>query len=314
MMEDEKDKVPLAVKNAPKEGALLKNSWPLVNHGNCKIHFARWNGSIHPLDDWLKDKSRWQAWQQSPTQKNEFNRRYIFSLMQFYHEAKTWLFGGMYKVIGRTGDGGYNVEPIQFGEEYIGRLKIQSPYMARTARTNMKPYYNNFQVKEMLDEPYSGPKFIPFPGFDKVKLSFKTLKDLVDEDNPNWRNALESVKGVYLITDTKSGKRYVGSATGQAGVWGRWEEYMNKGHGGNVGIAEFIKNLGGLSYCQKNFHFTLLEHFSPTYSKQTILYREGYWMDMLHTIDTSFGLNKKSAKKAEGGYMKTGYSPSQRED
>ena len=314
-MKDEKDKVPLAVKSAPKEGALLKNSWPLVDHGNCKIHFARWNGEIHPLDDWIGDRSRWQVWQEYYPGKNDFNRDYIFSLMQFYHEPKTWLFGGLFKVLERPPQyrNQYKVELDDFGKDYIGRLKIYSPYGARQTRTLMKQYYSEFVVKEILSKSYADDSFRPFPGFDKVNLSFKELEKFITDDNPNWRTALGSVSGVYLITDMQTGKRYVGSAYGEDGIWGRWSDYIESGHGGNKGIIELIESCGGKEYCRENFRFSLLEYCSPAVSENTIKYREGHWMEMLHTLHKCWGLNKRSAKKPTGGYMKDGYSPSQRE-
>ena len=33
--------------------------------------------------------------------KNEFNRQYVFALMDYHFEKDTWLFGGIYKVLSR---------------------------------------------------------------------------------------------------------------------------------------------------------------------------------------------------------------------
>ena len=286
----------------------------LAGHGlkEYKIHFARHNGESHPLHVWVKNKNKWKKWQEYRplTKKGKpidvFNRKYIFALMQFHYEPNTWLFGGVYEVKDRSGKS-YKVKRTNMGVDYIGRLKIYSPYKARATRTKMEEFYDDFEVKELLDKPISNIFPRSFPGFDMVNLSFKDLENLMKSDDPDWRNQLESVRGIYLITDEKTGKRYVGSASGDGGVWGRWGSYVYTGHANNKGIRELIedKNLKkkerGLNYCRKNFHFSLLEHWTHMASKETIKYREGYWMEALRTLGgksgSKWGLNKKRPKR-----------------
>nr|GFC16447.1 hypothetical protein [Tanacetum cinerariifolium] len=73
-----------------------------------------------------------------------------------------------------------------------------------------------------------------FPGFKAVDISHSTLKLVVKEQIDSWRSALSSVAGVYLISDREHHMLYVGSATGEGGIWARWETYAHGGHGGNV--------------------------------------------------------------------------------
>lgn len=135
-------------------------------------------------------------------------------------------------------------------------------------------------MKEILSERHSGRLF---PGFDDVDLSFDELKTLVRNKSPDWRTALENVKGVYLITDTKTDKRYVGSAYGDKGIWSRWGEYVDSGgHGGNKALKELVTN-PTLEYARTHFRFALLEHRSPKTSDDVILNREGFWKDILRT-------------------------------
>jgi hypothetical protein len=65
-----------------------------------------------------------------------------------------------------------------------------------------------------MSEPYSGRSF---PGFEDIDLSFEELEALVRNTRPDWMAALASVKGIYLISDTNTGKRYIGSAYGDQG-------------------------------------------------------------------------------------------------
>ncbi len=86
---------------------------------------------------------------------------------------------------------------------------------------------------------------------------------------------------IYLITDTSSGKQYVGSAYGQGGIFGRWTAYSNTGHGGNV-------ELRGLD--PHHFEFSILEIVPALLSEIDILERESRWKARLGT--RKFGLNK----------------------
>ena len=49
------------------------------------------------------------------------------------------------------------------------------------------------------------------------------------------------LKNLAEETYTKTGKHYVGSASGaQGGIWGRWSEYAHTKHGGNKGIVDLV--------------------------------------------------------------------------
>ena len=141
-----------------------------------------------------------------------------------------WLFGGVFRVLQRHPDR-YEVELTDEGAGFIGRLKLRSPYRERATRVKFENHYVSLNVEEVLREPYSGRSF---PGFEDIDLSFEELETLVRNSRPDWKAALASVKGVYLISDIKTGKRYVGSAYGDQGIWSRWCDYVATGHGGNV--------------------------------------------------------------------------------
>lgn len=267
---------------------LLKDIWPINNTNDFKIHFARIdNYGSEPLEVWVggkSDKTEWLGWQEYASGRNDFNQQYIFSLMKFYHETDTWLFGGIFEVLERKNDGkdGYKVKLTQIGREFIGRLKITSPYKSRTTRTLMEPNYSEFEIKEILPEPYSGR---PFPGFEEIDVPFDELETLIKKDRLDWKTALESIKGIYLLRDTKTNKKYVGKADGAGGIWSRWKNYIDTGHGGNVGIQKLIKDSGDTEYSKKHFRFALLEPRSFSTTDEKIQAREDYWKEILGTRD-----------------------------
>ncbi len=210
---------------------LLWDIWPIsqTEQESYKLHFARWNAENQPLEVWVRDKREWQGWQEYKPTRDEFNRPFIFALAHFYHEPDTWLFGGVFRVLQRHADR-YEVELTEQGAGFIGRLKIRSTYRERATRVKLEGYYSNLEVREILAEPYSGRSF---PGFEDIDLSFEELEALVRNSRADWQGALGSVKGIYLVSDTKMRKRYVGSAYGEHGIWARWCEYVATGHGGN---------------------------------------------------------------------------------
>ena len=92
----------------------------------------------------------------------------------------------------------------------------------------LENYYDQMIVSELLREPYTGEQF---PGYEKINHDFAALEVIFRTHRPDWKAALEHIKGVYLITDKSNGKKYVGSAYGDYGVWARWSCYIGTGHG-----------------------------------------------------------------------------------
>lgn len=264
----------------------LGDIWPITDLADYKVHFARWNGDVQPLEVWARDKDEWQEWQEYRPGRDDFNRPYIFSLAQFYHETDIWLFGGIFRVLTRHEDR-YEVEAMEIGKTFIGRLKLRSPYRGRTTRVNLENHYSSFEVQEILREPYSGRSF---PGYDDIDVSFDELETLVRNDRPDWKTALESIKGVYLITDLKTGRRYVGAAYSDRGVWSRWCSYIESGHGGNVELRSLVTD-PSLEYCRANFRFALLEHRSNRTPDEVVIAREAFWKRILLTRG-EHGLNR----------------------
>ena len=264
----------------------LQDIWPISSPESYKLHFARWSGKAHPLEVWVRDKKEWQGWQEYRPAKDAFNRPLIFTLVQFYHEPDIWLFGGVFRVLHRHADR-YQVELTDEGAGFLGRLKLWSSYRKRATRVKFENHYQNLEVQEILRETYSGRSF---PGFENIDVSFEELEALVLNSRPDWRAALSSVKGIYLISDIKTGKQYVGSAYGDQGIWSRWSTYVATGHGGNVELRGLVKD-PTLKYCRESFRFALLEARPSPTPDEIILAREAFWKRILLSRG-KYGLNR----------------------
>ena len=272
---------------------MLRDIWPIENLHDYKVHFARRNThGVQPLDVFARDRDKWRGWQEHRGKRNRFNREFIFSLADFYHEHEggIWLFGGVYEVKARHPDH-YKVELTQQGAGFIGRLKLRSCYTERNQSVMLEGQYNGFKVQEILPELYTGRAF---PGFDNIHLSFCELEAIFRaEKRLDWRSPLQSVAGIYLITvhTANTVRQYVGAAYGGSGVWSRWAEYIRTGHGNNARLAELVDEGGGIDYCRQHFRFTLLEHMPLRTRREIAQAREDHWKRILGTRGRG-GLNR----------------------
>lgn len=259
-----------------------------------KLHLACYNQIEQPLNVYLRGWDEWVSWNEWRGGKNDFNREFIFSLIQFYHEPDKWLFGGIFKIIHRYDDWantevGYEVELMDLHKDLIGRLIIDfNRYQGMRGRAfKLEGYYNSFSVSEILKKQYDG---INFPGYENINIDFPELEIVFKFQKNDWKGALENVKGIYLICDKSNGKKYVGSAYGDFGIWARWAVYVGTGHGFNDELTKIISE-NGIEYARKHFRFSLLEYRSMKFDDNAIINRESFWKEVLLTRG-QFGYNK----------------------
>ena len=257
-----------------------------------KLHLACWNKKNQPLDLFVSDFNIWKAWNEWKGTKNEFNRKYIFSLIDYYHEPNKWLFGGIWEVKKRhlekkREDGGYEVELVPDSQNMIGRLVIDySRSSGRGRAFRLENYFDQFKVSEILKSKYSGESFC---GYENINHNFTSLESVFRTQKLDWKGALENIKGVYQIIDKSNGKKYIGSAYGEHGIWSRWACYIGTGHGWNDALTELISKKG-INYARQNFKFSLLEYRPMKTDDSIIINRESYWKNVM--LSREFGYNK----------------------
>ena len=91
-----------------------------------------------------------------------------------------------------------------------------------------------------------------------------------------------------MISDTLTGKLYIGSAYGNNAFWQRWVEYAKNGHGNNKLLKETISK-NGKEY-SSNFTFSILEIFGLNTMDDEIINKESFWKERLLT--RKFGYNE----------------------
>ena len=252
-----------------------------------KLHLACWNGERHPLDVYVADPANWLGWNEWRGRKNDWTRPRILSFMEFYPKSDAWLFGGVFEVLERRADS-YKLQPEARFEKFVGRLVASfRRYQGMRGRAfRLESYLDQFTVAEILPRVYSGESF---PGFEWIDHDFGTLEAVIRSERPDWKAALENVKGVYLLADKSNGKKYVGSAYGDAGIWSRWSCYIGTGHGWNDELVKLFRSKGP-KYARENFRFSILEIMLKSSSDDAVQAREAHWKRVLLTRE--YGYNK----------------------
>lgn len=250
---------------------------------DTKVHLACWNGKEHPIDVYYA--GRFQAWQEHQG-RNNFKGAFVLGLVDMGQSQ--WLFAGLYRVLGCrphpkvAGTLLYSTEPVPGQSDLIGRIIVAHKRTRQSyvwCRPEMK-----LPIVEIKREKMT---IAEFPGYNAVVINHASLQIITRERIASWHAALVNIKGVYLITDTGTGKNYIGKASGNDGIWQRWCSYAKNGHGGNAELKKLLKSAGDEHI--SHFQYSILEIADTHASDADILRREGYWMEVLKSRE--FGLN-----------------------
>lgn len=253
-----------------------------------KLHLAcRNRDGVSPLDEYVADPKRWVGWNESRGNRNDWTRKFVFSVMEFYPRYDSWLFGGIFRVIARHDDR-YQLEELEKYKKFVGRVILSfHRYQGLQGRAYyLDRYIQNFEVVEILPSVYRGESF---PGVENICHDFHILEPIFKSERSDWKAALSNIKGVYVISDKHNGKQYVGSAYSDTGIWSRWECYIYTGHGWNNELTELIETKG-TTYARENFRFSLIEIMPMSVDKNTVIARESHWKKALLSIDHGYNL------------------------
>jgi hypothetical protein len=145
-----------------------------------------------------------------------------------------------------------------------------------------------FSDRSVIEVRPRGRALPPFRDYLRVHLTFGDLGHLVaqPEAHRDWVAALSAVGAIYLVVDGLTGEQYVGSATGNGGLWQRWCNYAKTGHGHNQKLKELCERGDGHPAA---FRFSILETFSRSLSKDEAISLEGFFKQKMGT--RTFGLN-----------------------
>lgn len=255
-----------------------------------KVRFNQSNGIENPMDLYLKNpeivNNQWFLWRT----KSKLFKVGEIAICLLKLSSDTWLLTTIKKItedLDVCDSINYKAEELEKHKKFYGRVILKYHKTVQTQVMYLGTVKDELEVLEILPTIFDGDEFA---GYDKVSLSYSQLEAIIKLKKQTWIGALENQKAVYLQTDKVTGKLYVGSATSDQGMLlSRWKNYIENGHGGNVGLKELVREKG-FDYIKKNFQYTIIENFNAKVDDQYVLERESYWKEVLRSRE--FGYNK----------------------
>lgn len=225
-----------------------------------------------------------------------FMRNHIGGYMvSFISEGVVARFYGIYEIVGLNGNK-FDLAKVPTPGKLEDRLVLKFPSGLATNLLYSSIRTPKYEVVEIRPEK----KTTVFASYEDVYISFFELKRVIEDSY--WKDMLSRFGGVYLILDTRTGKQYVGSASGKDGFLGRWREYAIFPSGGmesfgNIRLEKLLSgvegndtDLMGIDYACKFFRYSILEvlPLRKNYN-QHIIEAESRWKR--HLGSRKFGLN-----------------------
>lgn len=244
---------------------------------------TRYPGRPSPYALWISAREKFELYQSIQRRPVFHGARYLASFVAT--PLNETLFAAIYAINGVGAAPAGLIDPIS--NQDVGGLNLYDlaldpalcDYRGRMIIDWGKGYLAWMQLaakqdKEIL-EIRRDDRDRPFPGFLNFRQNLTTLAEVPT----SWREILSSVAGIYLLIHP-DGRQYVGSAQGEQGFWGRWEQYVANGHGGNLLMRELPP---------ADYQVSILEVASSSASVDQILALEERWKQKL--LSRKFGLN-----------------------
>lgn len=248
-----------------------------------------------PYELWRDNPSQFESYQSSQSFANRQKLTAPFWAVFVVNFSNETLFAGLYSVKYRGLMGQDTPMPHMDGIDEAGSCDVYDLILQNTLYDLIGKLFidwgpgalawvqyaerNNKPVTELRRE-FKEPDF---PGFMKFIEPLSKLNNMPT----SWIAALKSSRGVYLLTCPKTKEQYVGSAIGADGFWGRWQDYIQTGHGENLGLK---------SREPSDYQVSILEVAGTAASKDDIFTMEGRWQNKLQSRE--MGLNRNLARKS----------------
>lgn len=159
----------------------------------------------------------------------------------------------------------FDLTLMEFYADWKGKLIIGWPGLERSWWR--RAHRNNFPIIAILEDSALDAAL---PPWDDLEFTWEELNVLPIR----LKYKLREWRGVYFIFDVSDNKGYVGSAYGEDNLLGRWLNYAEHGHGGNILLRRRDP---------RNFRFTILQLVSPTMPANEVNQLESSWKRRLHT-------------------------------
>ena len=211
------------------------------------------------FDLYLNENSVFLDYQSEQLKKNFEKIDYIVAFIG--EEGATSRFLGVYKNNGMIAELGlYNGDALaKFDFQELSGFELLKERIVIEWKSPVMwhQYYDNEMPVVRIDRGLTENNIPVFKSFEDVVLGYNQLKRIFETNNAEWKSKLESCNGIYLILDKKCGKQYVGSTYNRDGIWGRWKQYAETGHGGDKDLKPLLSD--DSNYAAKYFQWCILE-------------------------------------------------------
>lgn len=263
----------------------------LVRHKDSRPKSERrvfgtvYEGSLYNL--YRTDPKRFLEYQSEQKEKNFSDVEYIVSFIG--EEVSESRFIGVYKNNGVI---------KTFGDHKVFDFKEVSGFEVLKERViidwgknaiSWHQWYDNEKAVIRIDRGLTENDVPIFTTYNDVLLSYRQLKTIFEKDIADWKNRLDCCNCIYLIQDKKNGKQYIGSTYGKDGIWGRWQEYAETGHGKDVKLIKLLE--ADPLYAEKYFQWTILEILPLQISDSVAIDRELLWKRKFCTNTFGYNMN-----------------------
>lgn len=130
----------------------LSDFLSITNLDEYKVHLACSDGETDPLELFYNNYHEWISWNEAFGSRNDFNRKYILSLIKDYSKENTYIFAGIFLVKNTIYGEKYEIEELTDFEEYKGRLLVNFyRYQGLRGRSfKLESFDNDLILKEIL--------------------------------------------------------------------------------------------------------------------------------------------------------------------
>jgi GIY-YIG catalytic domain len=133
------------------------------------------------------------------------------------------------------------------------------------------------RTDKVITELYREFKEAEFPGFSKFIKRLSEIELIPSE----WIAILRNQRGIYLLTCPDTKEQYVGKASGAGGFWGRWQDYIGDGHGGNIRLRSRVSD----------YQVSILETVGNAMSDAELSALEARWKEKLQSREMGLNAN-----------------------
>ena len=260
----------------------------LVRHKNDQEehHYQgkTYEGSL--IQMYRYDYQKFIDYQNEQDLKNFKNVDYIVSFIG--EENSEARFIGVFKRCGKPKEIANGIAIFNF-QEINGFQALKDKVIINWGDRSWHLWKKDDKGKEVIriDKGFKSNNLPVFSRYEDVILNYEELKSIIESNNSEWKSKLEACNCVYLILDKSNGKQYVGvtykdaSKGWKSGIWNRWSEYAQTGHGNDEKLIEACAN--DPNYAKRNFQWSILETLPLNVIPTVAIKRESLYKEKLGT-------------------------------